>query len=223
MRIAPADTFTLTEFRFRNNYPETEHKPSTCGIFITDTTYPVKSKTNSLEREVNWISPCLYIINDLHIRTEQVHDCTNLQVSHLAGNQNFVSAKHICVWLLLHVLPNALHYQLTHLYVSVYAQWVLSVRMLEAETKSSATEYKGTAFCIQAGHREITNVENYNHLKGISPKKKCWKCTRPKDIQDVDEFVSSSEHIGWNLPLNHLFTNGSSAVNGCHQNDKNSW
>lgn len=84
MRIAPADTFTLTEFRFRNNYPETEHKPSTCGIFITETTYPVTSKTNSLEREVNWISPCLYIINDLHIQTEQVHDCTILQVSRLA-------------------------------------------------------------------------------------------------------------------------------------------
>ncbi len=36
---------------------------------------------------------------------------------------------------------------------------------------------------------------------------------------DVDEFVSSSEQILRNLALHHLLTNGSSAVNGCRQND----
>ncbi len=41
---------------------------------------------------------------------------------------------------------------------------------------------------------------------------------------DIDEFVSSSEQIWRNLALHHLFINGSSAVNGCRQNESpNSW
>ncbi len=52
----------------------------------------------------------------------------------------------------------------------------------------------------------------------------CWKCTHPQAIQDVDEFVSSSEQIWRNLALHHLLSNGSSAVNGCRQNEsRNSW
>ncbi len=47
----------------------------------------------------------------------------------------------------------------------------------------------------------------------------CWKCTHPQAIEDVDEFVSSSEQILINLALHHMLTNGSSAVNGCHQNE----
>ncbi len=43
--------------------------------------------------------------------------------------------------------------------------------------------------------------------------------THPQFIQDVDEFVSSSEQIWRNLALYHLLTNGSSAVNGCRQNE----
>ncbi len=44
--------------------------------------------------------------------------------------------------------------------------------------------------------------------------------THPQAIQDVDVFVSSSEQIC----SDHLFTNGSSAVNGCRQNESpNSW
>ncbi len=39
-------------------------------------------------------------------------------------------------------------------------------------------------------------------------------------IQDVDGFVSSSEQILRNLALHHLLINGSSAVNGCRQNDE---
>ncbi len=43
-------------------------------------------------------------------------------------------------------------------------------------------------------------------------------------IQDIDEFVSSSEQIWRNVALHHLLTNGSSAVNGCRQNETpNSW
>ncbi len=42
--------------------------------------------------------------------------------------------------------------------------------------------------------------------------------THPQAIEDVDEFVTSSEQIWKNLALHHLLTNGSSAVNGCHQN-----
>ncbi len=38
------------------------------------------------------------------------------------------------------------------------------------------------------------------------------KCT-------VDEFVSSAEQVYSNLALHHLVTNGSSVMNGCHQNE----
>ncbi len=57
----------------------------------------------------------------------------------------------------------------------------------------------------------------------------CWIQSRmfvlhPQAIQDVDEFVSLSEQIWRNWALHHLFTNGSSAVNGCRQNESpNSW
>ncbi len=52
----------------------------------------------------------------------------------------------------------------------------------------------------------------------------CWKCLHSQAIQDVDEFLSSSEQIWRNLALHHLLTNGSSAVNGCRQNESpNSW
>ncbi len=54
----------------------------------------------------------------------------------------------------------------------------------------------------------------------IHPKMKIY----PQVIQDVDEFVSSSEQIWINLAFHHLLTNGSSAVNGCRQNEStNSW
>ncbi len=57
-------------------------------------------------------------------------------------------------------------------------------------------------------------------LKGIiHPKMKiCWKCTQPQAIQNVDDFVFSSEQIWRNLTLHHFITNGSS-VNGCRQNE----
>ncbi len=41
----------------------------------------------------------------------------------------------------------------------------------------------------------------------------------PQAIQDVDEFVSSSELIWRKVALHNLFNNGSSAVNGCRQNE----
>ncbi len=51
-----------------------------------------------------------------------------------------------------------------------------------------------------------------------------WKSTHPQEIQDVDEVVSLSEQIWRNVSLRHLLTNGSSAVNGCRQNESpNSW
>ncbi len=46
----------------------------------------------------------------------------------------------------------------------------------------------------------------------------------PQAIQDVDEFVSSLKQIWRNVALQQLLTNGSSAVNGCRQNESpNSW
>ncbi len=51
----------------------------------------------------------------------------------------------------------------------------------------------------------------------------CFKCTPPQTIQDVDEFLSSSEQIWRNLALQQLLTNAT-AVNGCRQNESlNSW
>ncbi len=38
-------------------------------------------------------------------------------------------------------------------------------------------------------------------------------------MTDIDEFVYSWEQIWRNLALHHLLTNGSSAVNGCRQNE----
>ncbi len=58
-------------------------------------------------------------------------------------------------------------------------------------------------------------VKGVVHLK----MKVCWKCTHPQVIQDVDEFVSSSEQIWRNEAWHHLLSNGSSAVNGCRQNE----
>ncbi len=46
-----------------------------------------------------------------------------------------------------------------------------------------------------------------------------WKCTHPQAIQDVDNVVSLAEQIRSNLALHDLFTKGSSAVNGCRQNE----
>ncbi len=62
--------------------------------------------------------------------------------------------------------------------------------------------------------------------KGIvHPKMKiCWNFTYPQAVQDVDEFVSSTEQIWRSVASHHLLTNGSSAVNGCRQNERpNSW
>ncbi len=47
----------------------------------------------------------------------------------------------------------------------------------------------------------------------------------PQAIQDENDFISSSEQI-WRrfVTLHLLLTNGSSAVNGCRQNESpNSW
>ncbi len=50
------------------------------------------------------------------------------------------------------------------------------------------------------------------------------KLTHPQTIQDADEFVSLLEQIWRNLELYYLLTNGSSAVNGCRQNESpNIW
>ncbi len=47
------------------------------------------------------------------------------------------------------------------------------------------------------------------------------KCKRshPQDTLDIDEFVTSWEEFWRNVESHHLLTNGSSAVNECHQNE----
>ncbi len=65
---------------------------------------------------------------------------------------------------------------------------------------------------------EIFCIFLFNLKEWFSQK---WLLFSPlQAIQDVDEFVSSSEQIWRNLALHHLLTNGSSAVNGCHQNER---
>ncbi len=52
----------------------------------------------------------------------------------------------------------------------------------------------------------------------------CWEYTHSQAIQHVDEFIYLLEQIWRNVALHHLLTNGSSAVNGCRQNESlNSW
>ncbi len=52
----------------------------------------------------------------------------------------------------------------------------------------------------------------------------CRKMIHPQAIQDVDEFVYSPDQNWINAALYNLLTNGSSAVNGCRQNESpNSW
>ncbi len=51
--------------------------------------------------------------------------------------------------------------------------------------------------------------------------KKRWKFAHPQTIQGVEELVSSSEQIWRNIALHHLLAIGSSAVNGCRQNELN--
>ncbi len=61
------------------------------------------------------------------------------------------------------------------------------------------------------------------YLQGTVHPKMCAE-NYPQAIQDIDQFVSSSEQIWKNLALHHLLTNGSSGVNGCRQNESpNSW
>ncbi len=58
-----------------------------------------------------------------------------------------------------------------------------------------------------------------SHPKKISPLPKNFNLQKMysiQAIQDVDEFVLD---IWKSLELHHLLTNGSSAVNGCRQNE----
>ncbi len=79
---------------------------------------------------------------------------------------------------------------------------------------------------------QIVITFTLNWLKGmfyikeiVHPKMKISnKSTHTQAIQDDDEFVSSLEHIWRNVSLHHSFTSGSSAVNGCRENESpNSW
>ncbi len=58
-----------------------------------------------------------------------------------------------------------------------------------------------------------------NYPFNSSQKKKCRKCTHPQTIQNIDEFVSSSEKIWINVSLCHFLTNESFAVDGCRYNE----
>jgi len=60
-----------------------------------------------------------------------------------------------------------------------------------------------------------------NNIKGTVHQKMkiCGLFTHPQAIQDINEFACSSEKIWKKFTLHHLLTSGSSAVNGCRQNE----
>ncbi len=62
---------------------------------------------------------------------------------------------------------------------------------------------------------ELTISESNSSPKNANLLKKNY----PQTVQDVDEFVLSFEQIWRNVSLHHLLINGSSAVNGCRQNE----
>ncbi len=92
-----------------------------------------------------------------------------------------------------------------------------------------AFEYKQTPMRVKAGGM-FPVMHNHQHfkvdcrIKGIvHPKKKIY-WTYTLVIQEVDEFIYSSEQICRNVAFHLLLTNGSSAVNGCRQNESpNIW
>ncbi len=73
------------------------------------------------------------------------------------------------------------------------------------------------------GEKYIYMTKKSVNLKGQFTQK--WKFARIySPITDVKKTVSSSEQIWINVALHHLLTNGSSAVDGCRQNESpNSW
>ncbi len=73
------------------------------------------------------------------------------------------------------------------------------------------------------GEKYIYMTKKSVNLKGQFTQK--WKFARIySPIKDVKKTVSLSEQIWINVALHHLLTNGSSAVNGCRQNESpNSW
>ncbi len=66
----------------------------------------------------------------------------------------------------------------------------------------------------------IINIKLYIWKKKLKEQfTQKWKWTHSQVIHDADEFVSLSEQIWRNLALHLLLSNGSSAVNGCRQNE----
>ncbi len=57
------------------------------------------------------------------------------------------------------------------------------------------------------------------YFKGIVYTNLLQKCTHRQAILDDQDFVSSTEQIWRNLAFHHFLTTGSSAVNGCRQNE----
>ncbi len=65
---------------------------------------------------------------------------------------------------------------------------------------------------------ELNKWKSWSYTSHLKEQFICWKCTHTRAIQDVDEFDSSSDQKKCGA-LNHLLSNGSSAVNGCRQNE----
>ncbi len=80
-------------------------------------------------------------------------------------------------------------------------------------------------YCQHNKTKRVWWISSWQFKGTVHPSMKIhWTFMHRQAIQGVDEFVSSSEQIWRNVALHHLFTNGSSAVNGCHQNERpNSW
>ncbi len=94
----------------------------------------------------------------------------------------------------------------------------MKTRALAQTAQQHSHTHSDICLCVTV--RSRLKNEQIRPIKGIvHPKTKtCRKCSHPQAIQNVDEFVASSEQIWINLALHHLLTWGSSAVNGCRQN-----
>ncbi len=135
---------------------------------------------------------------------------------------------HICVM----TVDVQLHNSIEYLYLSKTRFTLIKYQAEIASLKKSHDAHKHKVFiclqsslsCLQYTQTRTQVISNHQHFKGtVHPEMTIYsKCTHFQVIQDVDEFVSSSDLE--KCSIISLFTNGSSAVNGCRQHPfMNKW
>ncbi len=97
----------------------------------------------------------------------------------------------------------------------------LAVLCVCVRQRERGKDWNGKMYQSKQGSVQVVDVARDYGTAQRHSQQKLYHNTNTKFnyIQDIDEFVSSSEQIWRNVALYHLFTNGSSAVNGCRQNE----